>query len=93
METTHLNENKVLAGIWFALSFCVGISAFVVLFAAASPLIRGSLCLSALGFSTILFFMGRQRLRRYRIEPERFGRILSIASAIAMMGALALLGD
>lgn len=64
-------ENYVLAAIWLALSFVVATAGIYVLFSQGKYL-----AISFLGLSLLLFYVGKQRLDTFRLEPEKFQRVI-----------------
>lgn len=67
IESSQPQENKLLACCWFALAALLALTPIVSLSSKAYFLTPG-----IFGLSAILFLIGKQRLKRYRIEEEKF---------------------
>ncbi len=67
LESTQPPENKLLACCWFALAALLVLTPIIGLSGKTYFLAPG-----IFGLSAILFLMGKQRLKKYRMEEEKF---------------------
>lgn len=67
IEISQPQENKPLAFCWFSLAALLVLTTIVGLSGKAYFLTPGFF-----GLSAILFLMGKQRLKKYRVEEEKF---------------------
>ncbi len=78
------NENSLLAVMWFVLALVVACFGIYIMFTPGKYLVA-----SFLGLSFLLFVIGRQRLKLYQLEPDRFKmQIRNLGLFIAMASAI-----
>ena len=64
-------ENKLIAVIWFVLSFTIAVSTFYIWNTSGRFLI-----FTSLGMSIVLLLTGRQRVKKYRLENEKYNKFM-----------------
>ena len=78
-------ENRSLASMWLILALAVAAIGIYFLFTPGKYLMP-----SFLGFSLILFYVGRQRLNKYKLEPGKFQKIVrNISLFVVFASAIA----
>lgn len=79
----HPKEDRTLAGLCFSAALALGFTALYLLFTPGRYFV-----VAFLGLSLVLFFMGRQRLTKYRMNALRFQKLtrnLGIFIALAFL--------